>query len=157
MSYFRKLNNAALWDNIRKLRKSIKLEPNFKERVCWNCKKELNIYDFLSDNIELSHVFILSLWQNRILEFHCCECFKNLKSHELKSIERELKIRHCTYCKSPIDLYKFNKYNNYLKIYELKNVWLNIESPIYCDNLCQRKHYSSLRSNVRKFRKSKKN
>ena len=49
--FFKKLNNAGLWDKIQKLRELIKAEKYFKKRTCWNCNKDLNIYDFLSDNI----------------------------------------------------------------------------------------------------------
>ncbi|MFX1375668.1 MAG: hypothetical protein ACFFA0_07635 [Promethearchaeota archaeon] len=149
--YYRKLNNAAMWNKIQRLRKLIRLEHNFKDRTCWKCDKELNIYDFLSDNVELEPEYILKLWQTPILEFHCCECFKSLKSHELESIERELKTRYCSFCKAPIDLNKFSKYNSYLKIHELKIIWLNKGSQIFCDNLCQRKHYRNLKSNVLKI------
>ncbi|MBA7519632.1 hypothetical protein ES705_11712 [subsurface metagenome] len=82
--YYRKLNNAIMWKNIQKLREFIKLEPNFKDRMCWNCSKDLNIYDFLSDNVDFTPEYILKLWQTPILEFHCCECFRNLKIDELK-------------------------------------------------------------------------
>ena len=150
--YYRKLNNATLWEKIQSLRKIIRFELNFKERACWNCGKELNIYDFLSDNIELTPEYIIKLWQTPILEFHCCECFKNLKSNELDCIKQELDSRNCAFCKKPIELYRFSKYNSYLKIHELKNVWLNQTSPIFCDNLCQRKHYRNLKSKILKFK-----
>ena len=139
--YYRKLNNAAMWKKIQKLRDLIKLEPNFKERVCWNCSKDLNIYDFLSDNVDFTPEYILKLWQTPILEFHCCECFRNLKINELKKIEQELDKRHCLFCESPIDLYKFSKFHNYLKIHEIRNLWFDNNFQIFCDNLCQRKYY----------------
>jgi hypothetical protein len=139
--FFKKLNNAGLWDKIQKLRELIKGEKNFKKRVCWNCKKDLNIYDFLSDNTNFSPEYILRLWQTPFLEFHCCECFRYLKIHELKKIEHELKERKCLYCETPIDIYKFSKFHDYLKIHELKSIWLDTNFQVFCDNLCQRKYY----------------
>ncbi|MHA1915429.1 MAG: hypothetical protein ACW986_07895 [Promethearchaeota archaeon] len=152
--YFRKLNNATLWEKIQKLRNLIRFENDFKQRTCWKCGKELNIYDFLSDNVELTPEYIMKLWQTPILEFHCCECFKNLKSDEIDAIEQELDTRNCLFCNSQIYLDKFSKYNNYLKIHELKQVWLDQNKPVFCNNLCQKQHYRNLKSKVLKRKKS---
>jgi len=141
--FFKKLNNAALWEKIQKLRELIKFEKNFKHRFCWNCNRDLNIYDFLSDNVNFTPEYILKLWQTPILEFHCCECFKNLKIHELDKIAEELERQSCNYCDNSIDLYKFSKDNSYLKIHELRELWLDNNHKIYCDNLCQRKYYKT--------------
>ena len=137
--FFRKINNAQLWDKIQKLREIIKIEKNFKERVCWKCGKELNIYDFLSDNLEYSALGIFKLWQSPFLEFHCCDCFKLLKSDELKEIEHISITRTCLYCGKEIDLYTYSRRNNYLKIYELKEIWANPKAEIFCDSLCRKK------------------
>ena len=139
--YHRKINNAAMWKKIQKLRELIKMESNFKERVCWNCSKDLNIYDFLSDNVDFTPEYILKLWQTPILEFHCCECFRNLKIDELKKIEQELPTRICLKCNALIDIYKFSKFHNYLKIHELRKLWLDKNFKIFCDNLCQLKYF----------------
>lgn len=140
--FFKKINNSALWNKIQKLRNLIKLEKTFKSRTCWNCGRNLNIYDFLSDNISFTPEYILKLWQTPILEFHCCNCFRDLKIHELKKIGQELKERKCL-CKASIDIYKFSKIYNYLKINELRNLWLDTNFKIFCDNLCQRKYYKT--------------
>ncbi|MFX1382665.1 MAG: hypothetical protein ACFFBP_09470 [Promethearchaeota archaeon] len=144
--YFRKINNATLWEKIKKLRSFIQETQNFKKRTCFGCGKSLNIYDFLSDNLEFSPEYILKLWQAPMLEFHCCECFKYLKIHELKQIEKLLPFRNCEKCNSQIDLYKYGKTNNYLKIHELKSIWLNQSNPIFCDNFCQKKYYYDLKN-----------
>jgi len=60
--FYKKLNNASLWDKIQKLREQIKLEPYFKSRSCWKCGKDLNIYDFMSDNLHYTPEYILKLW-----------------------------------------------------------------------------------------------
>ncbi|MFW9948688.1 MAG: hypothetical protein ACFFKA_01010 [Candidatus Thorarchaeota archaeon] len=117
---YRKINNATLWDKIQKLRELIKLEADFKKRVCWNCSKDLNVFDFMSDNVFLSPEYVLRLWQTSILEFHCCVCFKNLKKEELELIRKELNKKECLFCHKPMDIYQFSKINNDLKIYELK-------------------------------------
>jgi hypothetical protein len=119
------------------------LDNNFKKRNCWACGKELNIYDFLSDNLEFTPEYILKLWQLAILEFHCCECFKYLKIDEMKKIENILPERRCVYCNKPIDLYQYSRDNSFLKIHELKNEWLDENGPIFCDNLCRRKYYKT--------------
>ena len=72
------LNNFEYWWDFYK--------KYFKKRTCWNCRKDLNIYDFLSDNVNFTPEYTLKLWQTPILEFHCCECFRYLKIHELKNI-----------------------------------------------------------------------
>ena len=107
--FFKKINNADLWEKIQKLRTILKSENDFKERICWRCSKELNIYDFLSDNLDYSAQDIIELWQNPYLEFHCCTCFKDLKIKLLEDIERDLRIRLCSNCNFPIDIYKFSK------------------------------------------------
>jgi len=56
----RKINNSVLWDKIHKLRELIKLETDFNERICWNCSKKLNIYDFLSDNVSFTPEYVLN-------------------------------------------------------------------------------------------------
>lgn len=149
--FFKKLNNAELWSKIQELRELIKIESQFKQRICWKCKKELNIYDFLSDNLEYDAVGIMKFWQNPMLEFHCCECFKELKIDEITRIERDLKFRNCGFCNKSIELYRYAKANNYLKIQELKEIWLNLEAPIFCDKICNRKylklHYNTLKLN----------
>ena len=143
--YFKKINNATLWRKIQKLRELITLEPKFRKRRCWKCGKELNIYDFLSDNVDLSPEYLLQLWQSPILEYHCCECFKSLKASELDKIQVILDYRTCKYCSKEISLFKFSKYNSYLKIDELKDVWLNEKNLIFCDNLCKRKFFKNYR------------
>lgn len=155
--FFKKLNNAGLWDKIQKLRELVKTEKYFKKRTCWNCGKDLNIYDFLSDNVDFTAEYILKLWQTPILEFHCCECFRYLTIHELKEIEQELDKRKCLYCESPIDIYKFSKYHNYLKIQELRNLWLDNNFKTFCDNLCQRKYYKTYYDFLKRGKLSKQN
>jgi len=139
--FFKKLNNADLWNKIQKLRQLIQTEDNFKKRTCWKCGKDLNIYDFLSDNVDFTPEYILKLWQTSILEFHCCECFRYLKINELNSIANELKERKCLFCEASIDIIKFSKFHNYLKIFELRSLWLDSNFQVFCDNLCQRKYY----------------
>lgn len=139
----RKINNSTLWNKIHKLREVIKLTDNFKQRNCWKCGKRLNIYDFMSDNVSFSPEYIFKLWQTPILEFHCCECFRDLKRDELEKIEWELAERKCLSCGRTINIYQFSKIHNYLKIYELKNIWLNPHFKVFCDNLCQRKYYKT--------------
>jgi len=155
--FFKKLNNAGMWEKIQKLRELIKAEKYFKKRTCWNsnCNKDLNIYDFLSDNMNFTPEYILKLWQNPILEFHCCECFKYLKIHELKKIEKEKSTRECLFCKTPMDLYKFSKLNDYLKIHEIKSLWLNADYKLFCDNLCQRKYYKTYYDFLNKKKRKK--
>jgi len=134
----KELNNAALWLKIQKLRELINETDNFKKRVCWECGKDLNIYDFLSDNLEYTAGYILNLWQDSLFEYFCCECFKNLKKDEIQLIERELKTRYCFNCKSPLDIYKFSKEYKFLKIKELKEIWLNLNSQIFCSRFCEK-------------------
>ena len=142
--YFRKINNATLWEKIKKLRFYIQQVEDFKKRKCYACKKSLNIYDFLSDNLEFSPEYVLKLWQASSLEFHCCECFKFLKRDELKKIEQVISFRYCKKCKNAIDLYKYSKNNSYLKIHQLKSEWLNLSYPIFCDNFCKKKYHYDL-------------
>lgn len=139
--FFRKLNNSQLWEKIKKLRTLVQKRNDFKERKCYACEKSLNIYDFLSDNLDFAPEQVLELWQSPVLEFHCCECFKYLKVQEIEAIEELVRTRECAFCDSIIDLHKFNKDHSYLKIHELKEEWLNLLKPIFCDNLCQRKYY----------------
>ncbi|MFX0175556.1 MAG: hypothetical protein ACFE85_04915 [Candidatus Hodarchaeota archaeon] len=139
------------------MRELIKLETNFKKRFCWNCGKDLNIYDFISDNINFTPEYILKLWQASILEFHCCECFRNLKKNELEEIEKILATRYCEFCKKSIDVYKFSKINNYLKIYEIKTLWLDEKYKIFCDNLCQRKYHKTYSDFLKKSKLKKQN
>ena len=155
--FLKKLNNAGLWDKIQKLRELIKVEKYFQKRTCWNCGKDLNIYDFLSDNVNFTPEYILKLWQSSILEFHCCECFRYLKIHEFKRIEIELNERECLFCKASIDIYKFSKIHNYLKIHELRNLWLDNNFQIFCDNLCQRKYYKTYYNFLNKKKLKKQN
>ncbi|MFW9821840.1 MAG: hypothetical protein ACFFE4_02835 [Candidatus Thorarchaeota archaeon] len=153
--YYRKLNNAAMWRKIQKLRDLIKLTFNFKERTCWTCGRDLNIYDFLSDNTNFTPEYILKLWQTPILEFHCCECFRNLKSDELKKIEQELPTRICLNCNALIDIKKFSKFHNYLKIHEIRSLWLDPQYKIFCDNLCQRKYFKTYYDFLKKRKRKK--
>ena len=155
--FLKKLNNAGLWDKIQKLRELIKVEKYFQKRTCWNCSKDLNIYDFLSDNVNFTPEYILKLWQSSILEFHCCECFRYLKIHEFKKIEQELNERKCLFCEASIDIYKFSKIHNYLKIHELRNLWLDNNFQIFCDNLCQRKYYKTYYNFLNKKKLKKQN
>lgn len=141
--FFKKLNNAELWDKIQKLRELIKIESSFKQRKCWNCCKDLNIYDFLSDNVKFMPEYILKLWQTPFLEFHCCECFRELEKNELEKIEQQLNVRNCSYCNNYIDLKRFTKIHNYLKIYELKQLWFDPNYKVFCENLCRRKYFKN--------------
>jgi uncharacterized CHY-type Zn-finger protein len=90
----------------------------------------------MSDNVSFSPEYIIKLWQTPILEFYCFDCFRDLKRDELEKIEVELAERKCLYCGRTINIYQFSKIYNYLKIYELKNIWLNPHFKVFCDNLC---------------------
>lgn len=152
--FFRKLNNAELWKKIQELRVLIKQKKssgNFKKRKCWRCGNELNIYDFLSDNIEFSAKQILSLWQSNLLEFHCCDCFKILKSDELEKLQRQQPSRSCAFCNKEIDVYWYSKLNNYLKIYEIAKVWLNKKINLFCSKICRMKYNKELRNSSLKI------
>jgi NAD-dependent SIR2 family protein deacetylase len=143
-----------MWKKIQELRELIKQKENsgiFKERKCWSCGSDLNIYDFLSDNIEFSAKQILSLWQSTILEFHCCECFKMLKSSELEELQRKMKTRSCAFCNKEFDVFWYNKLNNYLKIYEIAEVWLNERIEVFCSKLCRMKFNKELRNSSLKI------
>jgi len=139
----RKINNAELWLKIRKLRELINQTPNFKKRACFECGKDLNIYDFLSDNLEFTAGYVLDMWQNALFEFFCCECFKILKKDEIMLIEKEIKTRYCSNCNIPINIFKFSNEYRHLKISELKEYWLIPDSKIFCSRLCEKKFYSS--------------
>lgn len=142
--FFKKFNNAVLWRKIERLRTLIKKEENFKTRSCWKCSKDLNIYDFLSDNyMDYSAEELLALWQNPLLEFHCCECFKHLKRNELEDIANILRVRKCADCEKELDIYKFSKAYQGLNIEELKNVWLNTGKKIFCSKFCRTHFYKS--------------
>ena len=60
---------------------------------------------------------------------------------ELKRIELLLKSRYCLNCNEELNIFKFSKYHNYLKISELRALWLDNNFKIFCDRLCQRKYY----------------
>ena len=141
----KELNNAELWLKIQKLRELINETNNFKKRQCWECSKDLNIYDFLSDNLEYTAGYILNLWQDSLFEFFCCDCFKDLKRDELTKIERNLKTRHCLNCNSAINIYQFSKEYKALKIQKIEEVWLNLASPIFCCRLCEKLYLRSMK------------
>ncbi|TFF85352.1 MAG: hypothetical protein EU551_04230 [Promethearchaeota archaeon] len=103
----------------------------------------------MSDNVEYSPEEILNLWQSKYLEFHCCECFKSLKSHEIREIEEILKTRQCSYCGSPIELHNFIKRNDYLKVHEIKKIWLNLKANLFCDSLCRKKFFRDTRMKLK--------
>ncbi|MGV9173686.1 MAG: hypothetical protein ACOC44_15715 [Promethearchaeia archaeon] len=143
--YFKRLNNADMWNKIQKLRVQIKKTPHFKDRSCWLCGKSLNIYDFLSDNMEYSAAQILNLWQNSMLEFHCCECFKDLKRDELEKIEQVRESRACNNCRKEFDIYHFSKEYKSLKIKEIETLWLDPEKLIFCSRFCEKKYFKTRR------------
>ncbi len=143
--FFEKINNAQLWSKIQTLRELIKAEKHFKKRVCWKCEKDLNIYDFLSDNVEYSAEAILKFWMSDYLEFHCCECFKSLKFHEIEQIEEICELRNCTFCNREIRLQTFIKRNDYLKLHEIRDLWLNPKTKLFCDSLCRKKYFMYMR------------
>jgi hypothetical protein len=148
--YFKRLNNADMWGKIQKLRVLIKKTANFKTRKCWLCGKKLNIYDFLSDNMEYSAVQILDLWQNSVLEFHCCECFKHLKREELEKIELIRNSRACSNCRKEFDIYHFAKEYQALKIEEIRELWLNPGQLIFCTRFCEKKYFRSKKKDKEK-------
>ncbi len=139
---FRKLNNATLWEKINKLRALIKTLDNFKKRTCWNCGYELNIYDFLSSNIEFSPEYLLKLWQTPFIELKCCNCFKDVKLQELERMHNLVPDRTCEYCGKVINIYQYSRYYNYLKINELKSIWFNNNEKVFCNKICLRKYYN---------------
>lgn len=139
--YFKRLNNADMWNKIQKLRTFIKKTPNFQKRKCWICDKELNIYDFLSDNMEYTASQILDLWQNSLLEFHCCECFKDLKRDELLKIEEKKTSRKCNNCGRKFDIFHFAREYQALKIKEIEALWQDLEKLIFCSRLCEKQYF----------------
>lgn len=138
---YKKLNNSNLWKKIIELREMLKTQDNFKSRTCWHCKKELNIFDFLSDNLDYLTDEILKLWQNSILEFYCCDYFKKIKIEELAGNERLNRTRLCSSCRRPLTLEEFARFHNYLKINELKSYWADDSSLIFCNKLCHRRYF----------------
>lgn len=91
--------------------------------------------------MEFTPEYILRLWQLSILEFHCCECFKELKINEIEKIEKQLQFRYCSNCNTSIDIYNFSRAHNYLKIKELSKLWLGEENLILCSRICERNYY----------------
>ncbi len=87
------------------------------------------------------------MWQNSILEFHCCGCFKSLKIKEIQDIERIIKTRSCSYCNQDISLFEFSNKNNYLKIHELKDIWTDKKRNIFCNPICRRRYNNELKNN----------
>ena len=141
----KELNNAELWLKIQKLRELINETKDFKKRKCWECEKDLNIYDFLSGSLEYTAGYILNLWQDSLYEFFCCECFKNHKIDELTNIERNLKTRSCLNCNSPMSVYQFSKEYKALKIEKIEEVWLNLDTRIFCCRLCEKLYFRSMK------------
>lgn len=60
---------------------------SFKKRICWECKDELDFWEFCSQfkDGELEHV--IALWQNERIEFYCCKCFKQRESEKEQIIK----------------------------------------------------------------------
>lgn len=139
--FFKKINNEDMWKKITTLRLRIKSESNFKTRVCWNCQKELNIFDFLSDNMEYTAKELLELWQNPLYEFPCCQCYKELMHEELDEIAKIRQSRKCVNCEKNLDIYQFARLYDALKINEIEETWLNPASHIFCSGYCEKYFY----------------
>ena len=56
---------------------------SIKERFCWNCKRELDLMDYLSECSKKDYFYKLDLWQNDKIEFYCCACFKEKQIENL--------------------------------------------------------------------------
>lgn len=56
---------------------------NLKERSCWNCRCDLDFWEYISQSNEKEFEYMIELWQNDNIEFYCCECF-NQKISELE-------------------------------------------------------------------------
>lgn len=44
-----------------------------------------------------------------------------------------------------MDIYDFSNKNNYLKIHEIKLIWLNKKNAIFCNPICRRKYNNELK------------
>ncbi len=65
-----KISNLRYVKQLNQLRELIE----FTERKCYNCHKPLDIPDFYRVNRHLGPEGVANLWNNRILEFYCCDC-----------------------------------------------------------------------------------
>ncbi|MFX1257247.1 MAG: Rab family GTPase [Promethearchaeota archaeon] len=80
-------------NDFKMLRKDLKeriKEPSIEShekiiRKCWNCDRTIYFYEFHDTNSRLiSEERLLELWENPIIQFYCCSCFKKfytIKKH----------------------------------------------------------------------------
>ena len=52
-----------------------------------------------------------------------------------------LETRTCHNCGISLDIYKFSKIYNFLKIKELRDIWLNENALIFCSGYCEKYYY----------------
>jgi hypothetical protein len=52
-----------------------------------------------------------------------------------------LEMRNCQNCNAELDIYRFSKIYNFLKIKELKQIWLNENALIFCSGYCEKYYY----------------
>jgi hypothetical protein len=46
------------------------------ERFCYCCGIPLDFSEYITQNYHLNHDFLTKLWKHSLIEFYCCECFK---------------------------------------------------------------------------------
>ena len=60
-------------------------------RQCWKCSKILTFPDFYSINKSLGNKRAHQLWENHLLQFLCCSCFRKEEVKRLEEIRRQIK------------------------------------------------------------------
>jgi hypothetical protein len=85
--------NSELIKNIYIPRKSI-LEyfkkydiavNSIKLRVCWDCRENLDFWEYCDQFNEDKLSSMINLWQNNRIEFYCCKCYKLKKLDCIKN------------------------------------------------------------------------
>jgi Leucine-rich repeat (LRR) protein len=63
----------------------------FKTRKCFNCKKTINIGEYLIRNRSINEEKLIQLWESNKIEFYCCLCYDEfIEKKKLKSLKESL-------------------------------------------------------------------
>ncbi|HEY0087546.1 MAG TPA: hypothetical protein VGB37_01815, partial [Candidatus Lokiarchaeia archaeon] len=56
----------------------------FRNRICFKCKKAIDLADYLVRNKSFKEEKLVKLWENNNLEFYCCLCYDDLTKQNQK-------------------------------------------------------------------------
>ena len=67
---------------IQKIIRYYLIDKEYIKRICFNCKTNISVFDYLMINTNISFIrnsilnILMNIWNSKHIQLYCCNCFK---------------------------------------------------------------------------------